>query len=123
MRALVIDDSRTIRTILEVMLTTLGFEVDTAVDGRDALAAVTANGTPDLILVDWNMPVLNGLGFVEAVRVAPFDVTCPIVMVTTESEIPQIERALNAGADEYLMKPFTLDGLTDKLSMLGLVSA
>jgi two-component system chemotaxis response regulator CheY len=123
MRALVIDDSRTIRSILEGMLRDLGFEVVTATDGSDGLAKVAEVGPLDVVLVDWNMPILNGIGFVKMVRVAPHELRCPIVMVTTESEISQIETALTAGADEYLMKPFTRDGLADKLSMFGLVPA
>jgi two-component system, chemotaxis family, chemotaxis protein CheY len=118
MKALVVDDSRAIRHCLVKMLTELGFEVDAAGHGRDALAQLSAG--LDLITVDWNMPEMNGLEFVQAVRLdRAFDGT-RIVMVTTETEMSQVGRALEAGAQEYVMKPFTKDMLAEKLHALGL---
>jgi two-component system, chemotaxis family, chemotaxis protein CheY len=120
MRALVIDDSRAIRLILGRMLGELGFEVDEAANGRDGLARLDAGLTPELVLVDWNMPEMNGIEFVIAVRQPPYSSTASVVMVTTETEIPQMVRALDAGADEYIMKPFTRDSIVEKLQLLGL---
>ena len=120
MDALVIDDSRAIRLILRRMLVELGFEVEEAVNGRDGLARLSAGTTPELVLVDWNMPEMTGIEFVAAVREPPYSSTARVVMVTTETEVPQMVRALEAGADEYIMKPFTRDSLVEKLQLLGL---
>ena len=119
MHALIIDDSKAIRLILRRMLSELGVETTEAGDGSEGLAAVDAGLQPDLILVDWNMPVLSGLEFIEQVRQPPRSSTAKIVMVTTETEVPQVVRALSAGADEYVMKPFTADAILDKLRLLG----
>lgn len=122
MHAMVIDDSKATRMILARMLQELGFEVAHASDGRDALEQLEAGtaSEPELFLVDWNMPVMSGLEFVEAVRRPPYASSAWIVMVTTETEAPQIMRALEAGADEYVMKPFTTDAIHSKLELLGL---
>jgi two-component system chemotaxis response regulator CheY len=82
---------------------------------------LAAGEVPDVVLVDWNMPVMNGLELVEAVRRDPAYRGVRIVMVTTESESSQVVRALEAGADEYLFKPFTPDAVVDNLAMLGLL--
>ncbi|KQV64346.1 histidine kinase [Nocardioides sp. Root122] len=122
MQALVIDDSRTMRMVLRRQLELLGYGILEAGDGQQALEvlAAHADAPPVLATVDWNMPVMNGLEFVKAVRAeaALRDVT--LMMVTTESEHGQIVRALAAGAHEYLIKPFTSDALVDKLDYLGL---
>jgi two-component system chemotaxis response regulator CheY len=120
MHALLIDDSRAIRLILGRMLGELGFEVDEAANGREGLARLDAGLQPGLVLVDWNMPEMNGLEFVAAVRQAPYSSTARVMMVTTETEVPQMVLALEAGADEYLMKPFTRDSIVEKLLLLGL---
>jgi two-component system chemotaxis response regulator CheY len=121
-RALVIDDSKAIRIILRRLLGELGFEVVEAADGREALQQLDV--TPfDLALVDWNMPEMNGLEFVREVRGQHGHEDLTMVMVTTETEAGQVVRALAAGANEYIMKPFSRDVLVDKLSMLGLVPA
>ena len=119
-QVLVIDDSRTMRLILGRMLRDLGLEVTEASNGRDALAQLDAGLSPSVILVDWNMPEMTGIEFVEAVRRPPYESTAKLVMVTTETEVPQIRRALEAGADEYVMKPFTSDAIIEKLQLLGL---
>lgn len=119
MHALIIDDSKAIRLILRRMLSELGAETSEAGDGAEGLAAIDAGLRPDLILVDWNMPVLSGLEFIEQVRQPPRSSSAKIVMVTTETEVPQVVRALSAGADEYVMKPFTADAILDKLRLLG----
>jgi two-component system chemotaxis response regulator CheY len=119
-QALVVDDSRTIRLILGRMLRELGFEVAEADNGRAALDQLAGGLSPELVLVDWNMPEMSGIEFVEAVRHAPYQSDARVVMVTTETEVDQVVRALDAGADEYVMKPFTKDAIVEKLQLLGL---
>ena len=121
MRALVIDDSRAMRRIVEGSLTGLGYEVRQAADGREALDVLGSGWVPDLATVDWNMPVMDGLQFVSAVRSNPALRAMTIMMVTSESEQTQIVKALAAGAHEYLIKPFTADAIRDKLALLGLL--
>ena len=122
MLALVIDDSRAMRMILKRTLLGLGFEVVEAADGQQALELVNAGPVPDLATIDWNMPVMNGLEFVMAVRENRAWRGVTLMMVTTESEHGQIVRALAAGAHEYVIKPFTPDAFRDKLHLLGLLS-
>ena len=119
MNALVVDDSRAIRMILAKTLRELGFEVSEAVDGADALAKLDAGLDAELLLVDWNMPTMSGIELIEALRTPPRSSTAKIVMVTTETEVPQVVRALTAGADEYVMKPFTAAAIQEKLQLLG----
>jgi two-component system, chemotaxis family, chemotaxis protein CheY len=122
MLGVVIDDSRAMRKILRSFLTDLGFEVLEAGDGREALEVVSgADSVPELALIDWNMPEMNGLEFVLEVRKRPEWRSMTLVMVTTESEHSQIVKALASGAHEYVIKPFTKDGMIDKLALLGLV--
>jgi len=120
LQVLVIDDSRTMRLILGRMLRELGLDVTEATDGRDGLSRLDEGLSPSLILVDWNMPEMTGIEFVEAVRKPPYESDAKVVMVTTETEVPQVRRALEAGADEYVMKPFTKDSIFEKLQLLGL---
>jgi two-component system chemotaxis response regulator CheY len=121
MRALVIDDSKTMRRIVSRILVGLGYEVVEAADGQQALDAMVEGPLPDLACVDWNMPVMDGLTYVTQVRANPAWRGVTLMMVTTESEHGQIVRALAAGAHEYLIKPFTPDALKDKLDLLGLI--
>ncbi|HVS69418.1 MAG TPA: response regulator [Mycobacteriales bacterium] len=123
MQALVIDDSRAMRLIIRRILETEGFEVREAGDGQEALDLLASQPKPDLALVDWNMPVLDGLEFVSAVRKDPDGRQITLMMVTTENEADQIVRALAAGAHEYLIKPFTPDALLEKLDVLGMRTA
>jgi len=118
-QVLVIDDSRTMRLILGRMLGDLGLNVTEASNGRDALALLDAGLDPSVMLVDWNMPEMTGIEFVEAVRRPPYESPAKLVMVTTETEVPQVRRALEAGADEYVMKPFTKESIFEKLQLLG----
>jgi len=120
MLALVIDDSRVMRLILSRMLRELGMDVAEAPDGLDALALFEGGLSPELVLVDWNMPRMTGIEFIVAVRQPPLSSTARLVMVTTETEVVQVLRALEAGADEYVMKPFTKDSILEKLQLLGL---
>jgi two-component system chemotaxis response regulator CheY len=123
MRAIVIDDSRAMRLILSRIAVQLGFEVLEAGNGREALDLLGADPeAPALALVDWNMPEMNGLEFVTAVRADPKYRTMTLMMVTTESEQSQIVRALAAGAHEYVIKPFTPAAIGEKLALLGLVA-
>ena len=121
MRALVIDDSRAMRRIVGGVLEGLGYEVRQAGDGREALDVLGEGWVPELATVDWNMPVMDGLQFVSAARANPALRAVTIMMVTSESEQTQIVKALAAGAHEYVIKPFTADGLRDKLALLGLL--
>ena len=121
MRALVIDDSRAMRRIVGGILEDFGYEVRHAGHGREALDVLEEGYLPDLACVDWNMPVMDGLQFVSAVRSNPVYRTVTLMMVTTESEHSQIVRALAAGAHEYMIKPFTADAMRDKLALLGLL--
>ena len=120
--ALVVDDSRAIRAILSKTLRELGFEVAQASNGGEALDCMLREGASiRLALVDWNMPVMNGIDFVRKVRARPaWQDTC-LLMVTTETEIEQVMLALAAGANEYIMKPFTADVVRDKLRLLGVI--
>jgi two-component system chemotaxis response regulator CheY len=123
MLAMVIDDSRAMRMILRRITTQLGYEVCEAGNGREALDYLAgATEVPTFALVDWNMPEMNGLDFVTAVRADQRLRSMTLMMVTTESEQSQIVRALAAGAHEYVIKPFTPDAIEEKLALLGLVS-
>jgi two-component system chemotaxis response regulator CheY len=121
MHALIIDDSRAMRSILRRIVTDLGFETLEAGHGQEALDHLEAGRVPDLCLIDWNMPVMDGYTFVTKVRENPDWRDVTLMMVTTESEHGQIVRALAAGAHEYVIKPFTPDAIVDKLELLGLV--
>jgi two-component system chemotaxis response regulator CheY len=121
MRALVIDDSRTMRRIVADMLGELGFDTAEAGNGREALDLLEAGEAFDLACIDWNMPVMDGLAFVVAVRTRRQWPDLTLMMVTTEGEQGQVVRALAAGAHEYVMKPFTPDALASKLGLLGLL--
>lgn len=122
MKALVVDDSRALRAIMKRALAQFGFEVVEAGDGVQALAELDSRGALDLALVDWNMPNMNGYDLVCAIRARPPLNRMPVMMVTTETEAGNVQRSLDAGANEYLMKPFTPEALRDKLVLLGLVA-
>ncbi|MEZ6063442.1 MAG: response regulator [Planctomycetaceae bacterium] len=119
MNALIIDDSRAMRRILTKIVTPLGFRVTEAEDGKQGLDRLLEAGAFEVILVDWNMPVMNGLEFVKAVRADDTYRDQKIVMVTTETEPAQMARALMAGVDEFVMKPFTADSLVEKMKLIG----
>ncbi len=120
MHALVVDDSNTIRTILTAYLKKLGFDVTVAINGREALDRLHGMAKADIVLVDWNMPEMDGLSFVRAVRADNEYAAVPLMMVTTNVELCDVAEALDAGANEYMMKPFTMDILRAKLELLGL---
>jgi len=123
MHALVVDDSRAMRSILTRLMNGLGFEVSQAGDGAEALTVLEGGVRPDVILVDWNMPVMDGLTFIKTVRAREDMRDISLMMVTTESEQAQIVRALAAGAHEYVIKPFSDEAIAEKLALLGLVTA
>ena len=116
------DDSRAMRMILSRKLQQFGYEVAQAANGKDALEQIQRE-RPDvsLFLVDWNMPEMNGLDFIKNLRAQPKFQTTPVMMVTTETEADQITAALEAGANEYVIKPFTEDVIEEKLRQLGLL--
>jgi len=120
-KALVVDDSRTIRIIIRRILIDLGYEVCEAANGIEALKVLATEKTAvKLVLADWNMPEMNGLELVKSLRQnREFD-SLKILMVTTETEMGQMASALGAGADEYVMKPFTKDILMEKLELIGI---
>ncbi|MCL2541332.1 MAG: response regulator [Nocardioidaceae bacterium] len=123
MRAMIIDDSRAMRSILRRIVTGLDFEAVEAGHGQEALDHLASGPVPDVCLVDWNMPVMDGYTFITKVRENPDWRGIALMMVTTESEQRQIVRALAAGAHEYVIKPFTPDAIAEKLEILGLVGA
>jgi two-component system chemotaxis response regulator CheY len=118
---MIIDDSRAIRMILSGMLGDLGCEVETAVNGKEGLEKVKQRADWSVFLVDWNMPEMTGLEFVQEVRKDPRFTGTPLMMVTTETEMSQVVLALDAGANEYVMKPFTKEMIEEKLRMLGVI--
>ena len=118
MRALIVDDSRFVRSYLRGLLEKKGIECEEAGNGMAGLDCLRSRTDFDLVLLDWNMPVMNGLETLRQIRAEGFRRT-KVLMVTTEAENDYIMRALEAGADEYLMKPFDNESLDDKLAMLG----
>jgi two-component system chemotaxis response regulator CheY len=121
MRVLVIDDSRTVRIIIGQILREIGMEVVEAKNGVEALEQIKRDPDVELMLVDWNMPEMNGLDFIRAVRSDHAFDAVRILMVTSESQGEQVIQALEAGANEYLMKPFNKDILVAKLNLLDVV--
>ena len=122
-KALVVDDSKTIRIIIKRILVGLGYEVCEACNGVEALKVLDCEPMVKLMLADWNMPEMNGLDLVKAVRRMPDYDSLKVLMVTTETEIEQMCQALEAGANEYVMKPFTKDILLEKLELVGMLPA
>jgi two-component system, chemotaxis family, chemotaxis protein CheY len=122
MRALIVDDSRFVRDFLRRLLEDKGMECEEAGDGLIALDRLHSGIDFDLALVDWNMPNMNGLDMLKQMRAEGYS-QVKVVMVTTEGENDFIIRALDAGADEYLMKPFDDEALSEKLAMVGIEGA
>ena len=106
--------------ILRKIVQSVGYETEEAGDGREALEVLEKSWPVDLALVDWNMPEMNGLELVQAVRSRPEYASMQVMMVTTEAELERMQTALDAGANEYLMKPFDREALLQKLAVLGL---
>mgnify|MGYP002623501928 CR=1 FL=1 len=115
MRILLVDDSRTIRNIQKNTLKTLGFtDIAEASDGLEALAAI-AKERPELMLVDWNMPNMDGITLIRKVRES--DKGLPIIMVTTESEKSRVIEAVKAGVNNYVVTPFTAETLAETVKL------
>lgn len=106
--------------IIGAMLKEIGFEVTEAGHGLEAIKRLRETGPLDLALVDWNMPEMNGYEFVQSIRTQPTYDEMRLMMVTTETEMTQVARALEAGANEYVMKPFTKEMIREKLEIMGL---
>jgi two-component system, chemotaxis family, chemotaxis protein CheY len=124
MHALVVDDSKVMRRVVGRIVSTLGFDVLEAGNGREALDQVTAHGDAIWVaLVDWNMPEMDGLEFVRHVRAMPGNEDLLVMMVTAQNGAEEMRAALDAGADEYLMKPFNEEHLRAKLALLGVEAA
>jgi two-component system, chemotaxis family, chemotaxis protein CheY len=121
-KALIVDDSKTIRMVLSRIMRELGYEVCEAENGIDALKMIQSEkAAVNLVLADWNMPEMNGLDLVKHLRRNPELASLKVIMVTTETEVDHIVSALEAGANEYVMKPFTKDILIGKLEMVGIL--
>jgi two-component system chemotaxis response regulator CheY len=118
MRALVIDDSSSMRAILRQYMRQLDYEVVEACNGQDALKRCEEVQDIDIALVDWNMPIMNGLDFVRALRARKEYDGVKLMMVTTENDSEHIQAALSAGANEFVMKPFTYEVLEEKMALL-----
>jgi two-component system chemotaxis response regulator CheY len=124
MHALVVDDSKVMRRIVAKIVTQLGFDVLEAGNGLEALEHVNQHGdTIWVALVDWTMPEMDGLEFVKAVRSLPGNDELLVMMVTAQTAAEDMQAALDAGADEYLMKPFNEESLRAKLALLGVDAA
>ncbi len=119
-KCLVVDDSRVIRKVARQILEELDFEISEAGDGQEALEYCQVE-MPDAILLDWNMPVMSGIDFLKALREESNGHEPVVVFCTTENDMKHITEAINAGANEYIMKPFDRDILEDKFSEVGLV--
>ena len=120
MRALVIDDSQAVRRIIGNIMKGLGYDTIQAGNGLEGLSQLEAHGLQDIVLVDWNMPEMNGLEFIKAVRAIPAYGDMPIMMITTETEMENISQAFLAGVNEYVMKPFDKDMILEKLQLIGI---
>ncbi len=120
MRALIVDDSRAIRRIIGEIMKELGFKISEAAHGLEALQRLEEIETPDIVLIDWNMPEMNGLELIRAIRANPKFADLPLMMVTTETEMERMAMAFLAGVNEYVMKPFDKATILDKLQLLGI---
>jgi two-component system, chemotaxis family, chemotaxis protein CheY len=117
---LVIDDSRVVRKVARRILEDLGFEVAEAGDGAEGLAWCRS-AMPDLVLLDWNMPVMDGLEFLRRLRQEPGGAAPRVVFCSVENDLDRVREALDAGADEYIMKPFDGDIVASKLGLAGVL--
>ncbi len=115
---LIVDDSKVIRKVARHILETLEFQVEEACDGREALDRCIES-MPDVVLLDWNMPVMSGMEFLRALRRHEAGAGPKVVFCTTENDMAHIRAALEAGADEYVMKPFDRETLHVKLQLVG----
>jgi two-component system chemotaxis response regulator CheY len=117
---LIVDDSRVIRMVARRILEQLSFEIVEAVDGQEAISACQKH-MPDAILLDWNMPIMNGIDFLRQLRQSDGGTAPVVVFCTTENDMAHIREAIEAGANEYIMKPFDRDIIEAKFSQVGLL--
>ena len=122
MHALIIDDSKAMRMILRKILQQMGFETTEAGDGQAGLDALQSSADLDVVLVDWNMPVLNGLEFVKQVRANPALPQKPILVVTSETDPKYVVQIKDAGANSYIEKPFTPQKIVEQLRLVGVAN-
>lgn len=121
MKVLIVDDARVVRMALRGIMQQLNWQVIEAEDGKQAMTQMQRDSDISLILLDWHMPVMNGYDFLVSLRASPDHVEEPkVVMVTTEASMPSILKAIAAGANEYIMKPFDAEMIKEKLGILGL---
>ena len=120
-KILTVDDSGTVRKLCGRIVGSLGFEVLEAENGKVALELIRANPDTSVVLLDWNMPVMNGLEFLKALRAEPLPQQPKVVMCTSESDFSRIAEAISAGADEYVMKPFNEEIVRGKLTEIGIL--
>ena len=120
MRALVVDDSKTMRMIIGRIMKSMGYDVVEAANGMEARSRLNDSGPIDVALVDWNMPGMNGYEFICSVRSNGENDAVVLMMVTSQADQSYVVRALDAGANEYIMKPFTRELIAGKLGLLGL---
>lgn len=116
MKALIVDDSSTMRRIITKTLGEIGMEGDEAGDGKEALQCLKKGGAYDFILLDWNMPNMNGIETLQAIKADETLASIPVIMVTTEAERSQVVKAVQAGARQYVVKPFTKEVLVEKIN-------
>lgn len=119
MHAIVVDDSSAMRAILRLILKQQGFEVIEAKNGKDAFRTLQESGPVQLALIDWNMPEMGGLELLQGIRGNHAFDSMRVMMVTTETDLLQVRKALVSGADEYVMKPFNREIIADKLNLMG----
>lgn len=117
---LIVDDSKVVRMVARKILEELAFQTREAVDGKAALDACLQS-MPDAILLDWNMPIMNGLDFLRELRTSPGGEDPVVIFCTTENDLSHIQTAISAGANEYIMKPFDSDIIHSKFSQVGLL--
>jgi len=121
MKCLVVDDSRVVRKVTQRIVKDIGFECDEAEDGQKAYEFCEKE-MPDVILLDWNMPVMSGIEFLEKLREMDGGEKPKVVFCTTENDAGHIQRAIDSGADEYIMKPFDNEIIESKFMLIGLTS-
>jgi two-component system chemotaxis response regulator CheY len=119
-RCLIVDDSKVIRMVARKILQELGFETEEAADGQQAVDACKRQ-MPEAVLLDWNMPVMDGIEFLKTLRAMPGGTGPIVVFCTTENDIKHIQEAIEAGANEYIMKPFDNEIIQSKFSQVGLL--
>lgn len=117
---LIVDDSRVVRKVASKIVTEFGFDFEEAGDGQEAITCCE-RAMPDAIMLDWNMPVMDGLQFLRALRAMPTGNTPIVIFCTTVNELPRIQEAMQAGANEYIMKPFDTEIVKNKFEQVGLL--